>query len=452
MSSWKGESLHLSVYGHSHGPSIGMTMTGVPAGYAVNMEKLQAFLKRRAPGNNPLSTSRVEHDLPHFQSGLANGETNGSPISVEIYNTNAKSVDYTDLVNCPRPGHADYTAKVKYGMDYDAAGGGHFSGRLTAPICVAGGMCLQWLSEMGIHITGHISAIGGIEDVPYSLDGINPQTELIAPDFPVIDHERREQMREQICNAKADGDSVGGVVECIVTGLPAGIGGPLFEGLEGKLSQALFGIPAVKGVEFGTGFRAANLHGSENNDAYTILDGKVRTLSNHAGGILGGITTGMPLTFRIAIKPTPSIAKPQETVNLSTMQNTQIEIKGRHDPCIVPRAVPVVEAVSAIVLFDAILSEKHDTPSDLKLLRTKIDQIDDKLIQLFVERLDIAKQIGQYKKENNLPIYDPEREKDKLRDIAEKVNEDISDLIRSLYMTIFEISKDYQNTNNSRID
>ena len=449
MSSWKGESLHLSVYGHSHGPSIGMTMTGVPAGYAVNMEKLQAFLKRRAPGNDPLSTARKEPDIPHFQSGLVNGETTGSTISAEIYNTNVKSSDYADLANCPRPGHADYTAKVKYGMDYDTAGGGHFSGRLTAPICVAGGMCLQWLNEMGIYITGHISSIGGIEDVPYSLDATNPKTELVNPDFPVADSKRREQMREQIRIAKADGDSIGGVIECVVTGLPAGIGGPLFDGLEGKLSQALFGIPAIKGVEFGAGFHAANLRGSENNDAYTILDGKVQTLSNHAGGILGGITTGMPLTFRLAIKPTPSIAKPQQTVNMRTMQNTQITINGRHDPCIVPRAVPVVEAVTALVLFDALLSKKQVTGLDLKILRRNIDQIDDKLIPLFLERLEIARQIGQYKKENDLPIYDPKREKDKLRDIAEKAGEDFSDYIKSLYTTIFEISKDYQNRNNS---
>lgn len=449
MSSWKGESLHLSVYGHSHGPSIGMTMTGVPAGYAVNMEKLQAFLKRRAPGNDPLSTSRKEPDLPQFQSGLVNGETTGSTISVEIYNTNTNSGEYTDLANCPRPGHADYTAKIKYGMDYDTAGGGHFSGRLTAPICVAGGMCLQWLNEMGIYITGHISSIGGIEDVPYSLDATNPKTELVNPDFPVMDSKRCEQMREQIRIAKADGDSIGGVIECVVTGLPAGIGGPLFDGLEGKLSQALFGIPAIKGVEFGAGFHAANLRGSENNDAYTILDGKVQTLSNHAGGILGGITTGMPLTFRLGIKPTPSIAKPQQTVNLRTMQNTQITINGRHDPCIVPRAVPVVEAVTALVLFDTLLSKKQVTGLDLKILRRNIDQIDDKLIPLFLERLEIARQIGQYKKENDLPIYDPKREKDKLRDIAEKVGEDFSDYIKSLYATIFEISKDYQNRNNS---
>ena len=263
-----------------------------------------------------------------------------------------------------------------------------------------------------------------------------------------MDSKRREQMREQIRIAKVDGDSIGGVIECVVTGLPAGIGGPLFDGLEGKLSQALFGIPAIKGVEFGAGFHAANLRGSENNDAYTILDGKVQTLSNHAGGILGGITTGMPLTFRLAIKPTPSIAKPQQTVNLRTMQNTQIEINGRHDPCIVPRAVPVVEAVTALVLFDALLSKKQVTGLDLKILRRNIDQIDDKLIPLFLERLEIARQIGQYKKENDLPIYDPKREKDKLRDIAEKVGEDFSDYIKSLYTTIFEISKDYQNRNN----
>lgn len=358
MSNWKGETLNLSIFGQSHGPSIGITLTGVPAGYSVDFDKLQQFLNRRAPGNDPYSTSRKEADKPEFLSGLLNDRTCGVPINAVIYNTNTRSGDYANLRNCPRPGHADYTAHIKYGNDHDAAGGGHFSGRLTAPMCIAGGMCLQWLNELGIRIAGHISAIGGVEDNPSRFSAVAPELDKIDPHFPVIDATRGDQMRARIADAKASGDSVGGIIECVVTSLPAGIGGPLFDGLEGRLAQVLFGIPAVKGVEFGSGFGAAELFGSENNDPYVVKDGKVQTLTNNAGGLLGGITNAMPLTLRVAIKPTPSIAKSQSTVDLSSMENTTITVNGRHDPCIVPRAVPVVEAAVAIVLFDALLS-KH---------------------------------------------------------------------------------------------
>lgn len=358
MSNWKGEALNLSIFGQSHGPAIGMTLTGVPAGYRVDFDKLQQFLNRRAPGNDPFSTSRKEADKPEFLSGLVNEITCGVPINAVIHNTNTRSGDYANLLQCPRPGHADYTAHIKYGKDHDAAGGGHFSGRLTAPLCIAGGMCLQWLNEIGIRVTGHISAIGGVEDNPPRFDAVTPEIDKVDPHFPVLDRSQGEIMRARIADAKASGDSVGGIIECAVTGLPAGIGGPLFDGLECRLAQVLFGIPAVKGVEFGNGFGAAQLLGSDNNDPFIVQNGKVQTLTNNAGGLLGGITNAMPLTLRVAIKPTPSIAKAQRTVNLSSMENTTITVKGRHDPCIVPRAVPVVEAAVAIVLFDAILS-KH---------------------------------------------------------------------------------------------
>ena len=358
MSSWKGEKLHLAIWGQSHGPSVGMTLSGVPAGYIVDMDALQAFLNRRAPGNSPYATARKEADKVEFLSGFVDNCTCGDPLSAEIENTNIKSSDYADIKGCPRPGHADYTAKVKYGDTYDMTGGGQFSGRLTAPLCIAGGLCIQWLAKMGIKITGHISAIGGIEDSPSRLTSVD-STEFADSFFPVCDKNRLEDMYKAIADAKQDGDSVGGIIECIVTGMPAGIGGPLFEGLEGRLSQILFGIPAVKGVEFGLGFDATCLFGSQNNDAYTVVDGKVQILSNNAGGILGGISSGMPLTLRVAVKPTPSIAKVQKTVNLQSMENTYISVKGRHDPCIVPRAVPVVEAAVALVLFDAILSDKQ---------------------------------------------------------------------------------------------
>lgn len=444
MSCWKGDTLNLSIFGQSHGPSIGMNLSGIPAGYPVNIDELQAFLNRRAPGSSPYVTTRKEPDTPDFLSGLKDNLTSGDQICAVIYNKNIRSSDYQNIADCPRPGHADYTAKVKYGMDYDVSGGGQFSGRLTAPICIAGGLCIQWLKAEGIEIIGHISAIGSVEDLPKNLNGIDPQQTALDPHLPVIDHNRGKEMLEQIAKAKAAGDSVGGIIECVVTGLPAGLGGPLFDGIEGKLSQILFGIPAVKAVEFGSGFSSAALPGSINNDAFTVKDGKIITLTNNCGGILGGITNGMPLTLRLAVKATPSIAQKQNTVNLKTMENTTIEVQGRHDPCIVIRAVPVVEAAVAIVLLDEILSARQNTSKNIKSLRAKIDQIDSGLVKLFAERMEIAKNIGYYKLESGLPIYDPVREKEKLQTILEYTGQDMRDYIRDLYETVFRVSKDYQ--------
>ena len=353
MSSTYGDNLKLSVFGQSHGPAIGMTLDGIPAGLPVDPEKLQAFLNRRAPGRNDWSTPRREEDRPEFLSGLIDGYTCGAPIAAVIHNKNTRSGDYDHLKNCPRPGHADYPAQVKYGGFQDAAGGGHFSGRLTAPLCIAGGLCKQWLEEMGIRIGAHIEWIGGIHDIPF--DPLTPELDGVSAQFPVIDSHSGKLMRDVIDAARTNGDSIGGVVECAVTGLPAGIGEPMFGGVESKIAQIVYGIPAVKCVEFGIGFEVAGKHGSECNDAYTVSDGEVQTLTNNCGGILGGITNGMPLIFRAAFKPTPSISKLQQTVNLQTVDVTAMEIRGRHDPCIVPRAVPVVEAAAAIAIYDMIL-------------------------------------------------------------------------------------------------
>ena len=355
MSSTYGESLKLSIFGQSHGAGIGMVLDGIPAGLRVDMEALNAFLARRAPGQNAYSTPRKEADAPEFLSGLVENTTCGAPIAAVIRNTNTRSGDYANLKDCPRPGHADFTAQVKYGGFQDASGGGHFSGRLTAPICIAGGLCKQWLAEKGIRVSAHIAMIGGIWDKPF--DPISPETEAVGSDFPTLDPNCGSKMQQCIGAAKAEKDSVGGIVECAVTGLPAGVGEPMFGGMEGKLAQMLYGIPAVKGVEFGAGFRAAEMRGSDNNDAFRISGGKIVTATNHCGGILGGITDGMPLIFRAAFKPTPSIAQPQQSVSLSRMEECTLEIKGRHDPCIVPRAVPVVEAAAAIALLDILLAE-----------------------------------------------------------------------------------------------
>ena len=360
MSSTYGEHLRLSIFGQSHGRAIGMTLDGIPAGLPVDPEKLQSFLNRRAPGQGSFTTSRKEEDAPEFLSGLKNGRTCGAPISAVIYNKNTRSGDYENLLDQPRPGHADYTAQVKYGGYQDASGGGHFSGRLTAPLCIAGGLCKQWLELKGIRIAAHIVAIGGITDDPVYLDWVDPDLEMIGKDFPVVNPEAGKKMLEAIADAKAEGDSVGGLIECIVTGLPAGLGDPMFSGMESRIAQIVYGIPAVKGLDFGSGFSGSYLRGSENNDAYTVKNGKIRTLTNQAGGILGGITNGMPLVFQAAVKPTPSISRPQQTVSLEKLEETELIIQGRHDPCIVPRAVPVIEAAAAIAIFDAYLVRESE--------------------------------------------------------------------------------------------
>ncbi|MBR7123236.1 MAG: chorismate synthase [Oscillospiraceae bacterium] len=355
MSSTYGEKLKLSVFGQSHGPAIGMNLDGIPAGLPVDMDELLMFLARRAPGQNAYSTPRREKDHPEFLAGIVNGYTCGAPITAIIRNENTRSADYENLKDCPRPGHADYTAHIKYNGYQDAAGGGHFSGRLTAPICIAGGLCKQWLSQKGIKISAHISVLAGITDDPVALDWVNPDLSKIRSDFPVINPAAGQKMRDAIEQARNDTDSVGGIIECIITGLPVGLGEPMFGGMESKIAQIIYGIPAVKGLDFGSGFSGSYLRGSQNNDAFTIVDGKISTVTNYAGGILGGITNGMPLVFNVAIKPTPSISKPQQSISISQGMEQELVIKGRHDPCIVPRAVPVVEAAAAIAVMDAML-------------------------------------------------------------------------------------------------
>lgn len=366
MSSTFGENLKLSIFGQSHGPAVGMVLDGIPAGLKVDLEKLQQFLDRRAPGNTPWSTSRKEKDRPEFLGGIFEGHTCGAPIAAAISNTNPRSADYSPILNQPRPGHADYTADVKYGGFQDYRGGGHFSGRLTAPLCIAGGLCLQWLEAMNIRIGAHILAIG--EQGDHYFDPLDPELDAVGAVFPVLDGESGEAMQQLIAEAKAAGDSVGGIIECAVTGLPAGLGEPMFGGVESKLAQILYGIPAVKGVEFGMGFDCACIPGSQSNDPFEMIEGKVVTASNNCGGILGGITTGMPVIFTTAFKATPSISCPQDTLNLATGEISEMKIQGRHDPCIVPRAVPAVEAAAAIAIFDLILGNtqaKHRKEDNL---------------------------------------------------------------------------------------
>ena len=362
MSSEFGKLLKISVFGQSHGKAIGVVIDGLPAGEAVDLEELDRFLSRRRPGKSPLSTARKESDTPVFLSGLENGVTCGAPLCAVIENSDQHSSDYDQLRDKPRPGHADYAAYVKWKGQADLRGGGHFSGRLTAPLCIAGGVAKQILARRGVYVGAHLWSVETELDAPFPLYPTRELFETVAAKpFPVLDDQAGERMQARILEARQAQDSVGGIIECAATGMPAGLGDPMFGGVENRLSAALFGIPAVKGVEFGDGFAAARAHGSQNNDPFVMEGGRVAAETNHAGGILGGITNGMPVVLRTAVKPTPSILRPQRTVSLSAGENADLVIHGRHDPCIAHRAVPVVEAVTAVVLLDLLLEGNHGT-------------------------------------------------------------------------------------------
>ncbi|MBR6680532.1 MAG: chorismate synthase [Clostridia bacterium] len=356
MSTSYGKNINITVYGGSHDDHIGIVATGLPKGFAFDNDELTAFMKRRAPGQNAFSTPRKEADAPVFVSGVTDGHIlDGQRFEAIIKNTNQRSADYNNLSFIPRPSHADFAAREKYGESVDLRGGGHFSGRLTAPLCIVGGICLQYLKSRGIHIAAHLYSVGGIKDTPFDLAGVSTNDFEILnsrTDFPVLDEQAGEKMRILIESIRAEGDSIGGIVECAVLGLPAGLGEHMFDGVENRISQIVFGIPAVKGIEFGNGFECAALKGSENNDAFVTDGKKIFTATNNCGGILGGMTSSMPLVFRAAMKPTPSIFKEQDSVDMVSMQPVKLSIKGRHDPCVVLRAVPVFEAVAAIAICD----------------------------------------------------------------------------------------------------
>ncbi|MCY1713870.1 chorismate synthase [Caproiciproducens galactitolivorans] len=354
MSSTWGEKIKISIFGESHGAAIGVVLDGLPAGEELDFDAIALQMSRRAPGKDATATPRKESDLPNIVSGVLNGRTTGAPLCALMENTNTKSGDYENLKRIPRPGHADYPAYLRYGGFNDVRGGGHFSGRLTAPLVFAGAVCRQILQRRGIRIGSHVYSVSDCKDTPFSPSDIPEDLlqKLSSVPFPVINRDAEQAMRDTIEKARMAQDSVGGVIECALTGVPAGIGGPLFGGIEPVFSSILFGIPAVKGVEFGAGFGAAELYGSENNDAYYYEDGTVKTRTNNAGGILGGITTGMPIVFRAAFKPTPSIAREQDSIDLTAKTDAKLHVHGRHDPCIVSRAAPVVEAAAAIALIN----------------------------------------------------------------------------------------------------
>jgi chorismate synthase len=354
MSSF-GNNIKFTVFGESHGPFIGVVIENLPAGLMLDFEAIKKDMARRAPTKNDWSTKRSEPDEVEIISGVFEDKLTGAPLCAMIKNKDTRSKDYSSLKVKPRPGHADYTAYVKYDGHQDYRGGGHFSARLTAPIVFAGSVARQILKKQGIEIGAHIANIGG--QVDRCFDATAPDfSDLSEKLFAVIDDEKGMQMQKLILNASKEKDSIGGAVECAITGVKAGVGGPMFGGLEGKISSAIFAIPAVKAIAFGAGKGYEVMHGSKANDAFCFEKEKIVTKTNHCGGILGGISNGMPIIFNVSFKPTPSIAQPQNTVDLNNGLDTQIEIKGRHDACIIPRAVVVVEAMSALVILDEIMN------------------------------------------------------------------------------------------------
>lgn len=357
MSSVIGDKIKLSIFGESHGEAIGCVIDGLPAGIKIDMNAVYKDMQRRAPGKDKTATPRLEKDIPHILSGMLDNVTTGAPLAMVIENTNTKSGDYSNLMTVPRPGHSDYPAYVKYGGNNDIRGGGHFSGRLTAPLVFAGSVAKQILSQMGVTIGAHIKQIGSVCDAVSDLNKTDKSLldTLSSSTFSLIDETKEQAMRDEIEKARLSLDSVGGIIECFAVGLPVGLGGNMFDTVEGKLASILFGVPAVKGVEFGIGFGFADKRASEVNDQYEIKNGRVATLSNNNGGVLGGMTDGAPLSVSVAIKPTPSIEKKQKSVNLLTMENAELEIHGRHDPCIVVRAVPVIECAVALGLLDLMM-------------------------------------------------------------------------------------------------
>ena len=357
MMEYHGRRLELRMQGESHSPEMRVTVTGLPAGEPAELEPMRALLARRRPGQSDLTTGRRETDEPELLCGVRDGVLTGEPVVIRFWNEDCRPEDYAAMQTVPRPGHADYTQYLQSGRI--PAGGGALGGRMTLLLCAAGGLVLGLLKKRGITVAGRLLAVGGVRDVPLPLWQEAGRLEaLAAQPLPVWSKELIPEMEREICAARAAGDSVGGVIECVALGLPGGLGDPRFEGVTNRLASALFAIPGVKGVEFGDGFAGAALRGSGQNDAFILRDGRIRTETNHAGGVLGGITTGMPLVVRLAMKPTPSIAAAQRSIDLKTMQPVSLSVGGRHDPCIAVRAVPAAEAVTALVLWD-LLSEKE---------------------------------------------------------------------------------------------
>ena len=457
MASTTGNKLNITVWGESHSPEIGITIKGLPKNLTIDMEEVQRFLDRRKGGQNAYSTKRAEADTPFIQSGMTGLDneggrravTTGEDVTALFYNSNVRKGDYDEMKYIPRPSHADYTSYAKYGDEKDRSGGGMFSGRLTLPLCFAGAVCMQYLRTFGIDIFAHVASIGNIQDETFELT--NPVKGSIGKDFPVLNADTGAKMVEFMTACANEGDSVGGTIECAVTGLPAGIGEPLYDSMESVISHMIFGVPAVKGIEFGSGFKVSTMKGSECNDPFIIKDGKVATETNNSGGIQGGITNGMPVIFRVALKPTPSIYKEQRTVNMKELTETTLSLKGRHDPCIVPRAVPCIEAVSAIAITDlflqsglAVSKEEKIAGGGIGSLRVEIDALDEKIAALMARRMEAASRIAMEKSKSGLPIKNPEREQIVLTHVADVAGGEKGEYVKEVYKKLIEETTIYE--------
>ncbi len=442
MRSEFGTNIRVTIEGESHGPFVMCTARGIPAGIPVDSEGLRDFMSRRQGGQQG-TTPRREDDIPEFLSGVDDGVTNGDRITILIQNKNVRSGDYSGFTDTPRPSHADYTARLRY-PDCDMRGGGHFSARLTAPLCALGYICKAALAEQGILVGAHLLQAGREQDAGFDPVNVSESDFARAGSFPAVSPAAAERMKAEIETAASSGDSVGGIVECAVIGCPAGIGSPLAGGIENRLSEAMFILGGLRGIEFGKGFDAAAMKGSRHNDAFAIKDGKVVTETNHSGGIQAGITNGMPVIFRCAFKPTASISRPQRTVSLSRMEETEIAIKGRHDPCIAVRAVPCVEAVTAIVMLDALQDRPGETLAEC---RREIDVINDRLTELLCKRLEAAGRIADIKKAIGHPILDAVREGailERVKESAEQTEPGTGDAVAEIFREIMRVTREYE--------
>ncbi|MBO4356100.1 MAG: chorismate synthase [Clostridia bacterium] len=439
MSELNLEKIKLNIFGRSHGDHIGFELEGIPSGHRIDFDRLADYCRRRRPSDAVYSTARKESDTPVFVSGFNGNVTDGNTIRAVIANENAISSDYDVIKDVPRPSHADYTAYVKYGKDRDYRGGGEFSGRMTAPLCIAGGICAQILESMSVKIISHLASVGEINDDPFDLT--NPLCSLPLRDTLPVSLETAEQKILAVIKEAAEkGDSIGGVIETAVVGVPAGIGGPGFESLEGKISNALFGIPAVHGVEFGKGFKLAEMNGSSANDPFIISDGQIKTSTNNSGGINGGISNGMPIIFRAAMRPTPSISIEQNSVSLSTLESRKLSLKGRHDPCLAVRALPAIESATALVILDSLLSEQKGEDT-LASLRGEIDEIDSGLCKLFAKRMEVSKKIAAVKRKEGISVTDKSRETTVKERVASRLGENLAPYGEELWDKLFELSK-----------
>jgi len=414
-----GNLFKITTFGESHGKVIGVVIDGVPAGLRINKKFIQDELNRRRPGRTEISTARNEEDKVEILSGVLNDYSTGAPICMIIKNKNVRSEDYSTIRTTPRPGHADLVSNFKYSGFNDFRGGGIFSGRITASFVMAGAIAKQILMSENIDVTAYTIQIGKITAEPQKFEQIKKQRDL--NDVLCPDQNTAKKMVEEILKAKKENDSVGGIIQCVIQGVPMGVGEPIFSSIESELSKAIFSIPAVKGIEFGLGFRAAGLRGSQNNDPIILKDGIITTETNNSGGILGGISVGTPIWFNVAIKPTSSISKKQKTVDLKHMKETELTVPGRHDPCIVPRAVSVIESISAIVILDLLMQAGRirrvlsSDIEDIDIQRRIIDSLTLEMLSLLKKRLDSAKIIGKIKKLKKSDIKDPKREKELLK-------------------------------------